>query len=322
MKAIRCKTPSRIAINLYDMEGGLGRVDGGMGFFLKYPSLVFRARQSGEITIKGEISQEIKLSILEAVDRLKESYGLGGIELNIKKNIPEHRGFGSKTSTLLSIGHVYTSLYGEKTDFRELGQLLGRGATSGLGINLIDKGGFILEGGHSTKTKKGFSPSSATKNPHPAPMLARYDMPDWDILIAVPYLDRAFGKIEIEFFNKTCPIKAESVERVARITLSQVLPAVAENDLRAFCKGINSIQKEEWKRCEIERYGSKIKDFMSYLRNKGALGVGMSSMGPCVYAFGNDISSIFDAVKKYEELDMESVFLTKPDNVGILTGEN
>ena len=73
---LKYTVPSRIAINLYDMNGNLGRVDGGMGFSLEYPQLVFEAFKSSDLNINttGKISPEmikdIKSSILKIISLL------------------------------------------------------------------------------------------------------------------------------------------------------------------------------------------------------------------------------------------------------------
>jgi beta-ribofuranosylaminobenzene 5'-phosphate synthase len=318
MRALRYEVPSRIAINLYDMNGDIGRVDGGMGFSLANPLLVFEARQSKSDVLEAscELGQEMRDSIKWATSMLKQKYDLGGLTLEIKSSIPEHSGFGSKTATLLSVGHAYGSIYGAEFDFRKLALDLKRGGTSGIGVNIIDEGGFILDGGHSTRYKKEFLPSSAVKNVILAPLLGRYRMPDWDVLIAVPDLERVYGPVEVAAFKKICPVPVQAVERLARITLSQMLPAVYEGDLETFCEGINKIQETPWKRGEIELYGNKVRDLMSYIQENGAKGVGMSSMGPAIYAFGGNLENILKLLNESKN-NFRILKLTRPNNEGL-----
>jgi len=311
--------PARIAINLYDMNGDLGRIDGGMGFSLEYPRFVFQASLSDKFNIKNgeKISKELFTSVLNSLNTIKEKFNFKNfINIEIEESIPEHSGFGSKTATLLSVCHAYGKLNGIDLEFRKLAKILHRGGTSGLGINLIDKGGFMLEGGHSTEDKKKFGPSSSINEIHPAPVLARYNMP-WEILIILPKSDRIFGKKEITFFKEICPIKKEDIEEVARITLSQVLPSVVESRINEFCNGINTIQTKKWKRSEIEQQGEIVKNIMGDLRNFGAKGVGMSSMGPCIYAFGNDLNKIAKNIKEKYPNKLIFVEVVKPNNKGI-----
>ncbi len=309
--------PSRIAINLYDMNGALGRVDGGMGFSLEYPRLVFKISLSENFQIesKEKMSNEIKQDIEESVNKLKDLFGFKeNINLIIEESIPEHSGFGSKTATLLSISHAYCKLYDKEISYIKLGEILRRGGTSGLGINLIDKGGFILEGGHSTKYKKLFQPSSSVKKVTAAPILARYEC-NWNLLLIVPKTKRIFGEKERNFFDKICPIKEDDIEKLARITLSVSLPSVIEDNLGEFCKGINLIQERTWKKSEIKLYNNQISDLMSNIKSiDSSLGVGMSSIGPVIYIFGNNLEKI---ANNLDNEKFEIIKLTKINNKGI-----
>jgi len=307
--------PSRIAINLYDMNGNLGRIDGGMGFSLERPRLRFAAEANTDIVIENDslIPPELRAAVVSAIRTTLDTYGLEGIRIEFLEAIPLHCGFGCKTATILSVAHACGGVYGQAFDFRELGFLLGRGGTSGLGVNLIDRGGFVLEGGHSTVHKSAFLPSSTTHRVPIPPVLARHPMPSWDVLIVVPRTRRLHGDIEAAFFNRVCPVDQNDVESLARITLSQVLPAIVEQDIEVFASGVSCIQRCQWKASEISNYGRQVTGLMERIAKLGVLGIGMSSMGPCIYGFG---SSCQDAVHALESLDVGTVHVTKPNNIG------
>jgi beta-ribofuranosylaminobenzene 5'-phosphate synthase len=321
---LKVTVPSRIAISLYDMNGSLGRNDGGMGFSLKWPRLCFFAKKNNKKRIEvycPSVSNEMKESIVSCLELIQKLYDLDGIFIKITETIPEHSGFGSKTATLLSISYIYLKLYCFDIDFRDLAIIIKRGGTSGIGINIIDKGGFLLEGGHSTSDKKEFLPSSSVKKINPAPVLARYDMPEWTVLICIPNLHRVYGINEKKFFANKCPIKEEDVSRLARITLSQALPSILEKDMETFCQAINQIQKFGWKKSEIEIYGAKLRFLMDKIIDLGALSVGMSSIGPGLYVFGRDLHQLRDLMlSNYNEI-WENVQLTNPSNTGIIIEE-
>lgn len=318
---IRASVPSRIAISLYDMNGSLGRIDGGMGFSLKWPRLCFTAiktdNQNIIIKSKNLLDEEITSSIIEALRKIQKFYNTKGVLIRIEESIPSHCGFGSKTATLLSLSYVYAKIYNTEVDFLELAVLLKRGGTSGIGINLINKGGFILEGGHSNKKKKDFIPSSSVKKVYPAPIIAQFKMPNWPFLICIPRLPRIHGKNERQFFRNTCPIKEDEVAKLARITLSQALPSVIEMDHNVFCKAVNSIQKIGWKRSEIEIYEGKILSYMKLIKDAGAEGVGMSSIGPGIYALGSNLSNIREFLLNNNSELWKDIQITYPCNQGM-----
>jgi beta-ribofuranosylaminobenzene 5'-phosphate synthase len=319
MTKIFVRTPSRIAMSLLDMNGELGRVDGGPGFSIQEPCLEFLVIKDDSIVIEDQdrLSDELKESANLNLRKLKERYGYGGIRFIVRKSIPEHSGFGSKTSTLLSLGKAYGLLHNEDLSYRNLAILFQRGGTSGVGVNIIDKGGFIVEGGHSTAYKKEFLPSSASRVVMPPPLLARYDMPDWDILVAIPDMERTFGEKERRFFKDICPIPKEDVEELSRIILVQLMPAVIENNLPVFYDGVNRIQELTWKKNEIGIYGEKVKEVMDYGLGQGALAAGMSSIGTAVYFFGSDLDRSRLKLKERFGFDDSSLFLTRPNNKGL-----
>ena len=321
---LKVSVPARIAISLYDMNGNLGRIDGGMGFSLDWPRLVFSAKkiEGKDISIEGrELELELRNALCDSLKKLQQLYGLNGVAIRFQETIQSHLGFGSKTATLLSTSCAYGKLYGFDLDFRELGVLLKRGGTSGVGINLIDKGGFILEGGHSTTDKNEFVPSSATTNIIPAPILVRYVMPDWDVLICVPNLQKTHGQKEVDFFKKVCPIPEDEVAKLARITLSQTLPSIAEGNLKVFCNSLNGIQTIGWKKHEVNLYGGKLLKLMQHIKYLGAWGIGMSSIGPGLYAVGGDLQFVRNHLLRTEPDSFHIVKITKPNNHGLTVVE-
>ncbi len=301
------------------MNGNLGRVDGGMGFSIDNPKLEFEIKKNDQFSIinKDYVNSELSSKLLTVLTEIAHQYKTNGVEITLIDTIPEHSGFGSKTATLLSVIYAFGKLYDLNLDMCQIAQQVKRGGTSGLGINLIDKGGFILEGGHSTKYKKEFIPSSAAKTVTLAPILARYAMPDWNVLVALPKTVHMYGQKEIEFFQKICPVPRTDVEKSARITLSQILPAICEGDRYTFCKGINSLQDRVWKKNEITIYGSSVVDTIKKLHRLGAEGIGMSSIGPAVYAFGDNLEDIALRLEKNSDIEYSFIYITKPNNFGM-----
>ena len=310
----RCRAPARIAIDLYDMNGDLGRIDGGIGFSLQSPQLEFSVQRSASIEVHGAtLDSELHAALLTALTTVQEKTQLGGVSVEVTEAIPCHIGLGSKTATLMATCTAYGQLYGEQLNRTELASLLGRGGTSGLGVNLFDRGGFAMDGGHRRADKEGFLPSSASSGTRPPPLLAHHRMPAWPVLIVVPDAPRMFGDSEVAFFRDVCPVPAECVERLARVTLSLVLPAVVEDDLATFCRGITAIQESTWKRAEIGVYGDTVERLRQTLTSLGAWTAGMSSIGPAVYSLGGPLERIAAALKG----DYPRVELTLPDNSGV-----
>jgi beta-ribofuranosylaminobenzene 5'-phosphate synthase len=184
---------------------------------------------------------------------------------------------------------------------RKIAGVTGRGGTSGIGVAAFEKGGFIVDGGHSIKEKKGFLPSSASKAT-PPPIISRQNFPDWKIVVVIPELMGFSGTREINLFERCCPIAIEDVRRITHLILMKLLPSIVEWDLDEFGEAIWSIQHLGFKRAEIDQYGGLIWRALELARGL-APAVGMSSTGPAIYAItdANPKSVVKTCVRYFEE---------------------
>jgi beta-ribofuranosylaminobenzene 5'-phosphate synthase len=290
---IRIKTPSRLHMALIDLNGEIGRVDGGIGITLEEPSIEITAEKSDEVAVKGdpELAERMRKAC-EAVCPGK------GADIDIKRSFWNHIGLGSGTQAALAAGTAISRLYGMDISPREIAIKAGRGGTSGIGIGAFEKGGFLLDGGHRMSAKKAFLPSSFSKGVPPAPLLLNYTFPGWDIVLAIPPLKGAHDLYEKDIFAKVCPIPRREVEELCHIILMQLLPSVAEEDLETFGRAVNEIQEIGFKKRELDlQPGSR--ELIKIMVEAGAPGAGMSSFGPATYAITEAPDKVVSAVKRY-----------------------
>jgi len=305
-KNIKIKTPSRLHLSLIDMNGSHGRVDGGIGVALEEPcfEIVFKRSES----TCGDSSALAK--------ELCKKLGVPGADINIKKGIPDHVGFGSKTQLSLALASGICKLYGLEKRTRELAEMVGRGGTSGIGVAAFETGGFIMDGGH--EAKKGFAPSRFSKCA-PPPVLARYDMPWW-FVCAWPRESAkgAHGNEELDIFKKYCPIPASEVEKVSRIILTEILPSAAEGDIRVFGAGINMLQTTGFKKVEVGLKTKETGKLLGFLQ-KNSYGGGMSSFGPVCFGIcetKNEANSLAESVKSEFGEKSIDLIVSKANNTG------
>ncbi|PKL71007.1 MAG: hypothetical protein CVV29_12890, partial [Methanobacteriales archaeon HGW-Methanobacteriales-2] len=63
------KTPSRLHLTLIDLNGSLGRIDGGVGLTLEKPALVLEMeRNNGEISVEFQNRESIPVKIISDYD--------------------------------------------------------------------------------------------------------------------------------------------------------------------------------------------------------------------------------------------------------------
>ncbi len=287
---IRIKTPSRLHMTLIDMNGEIGRVDGGIGITLEEPSLDIIAEKSDRVTVKGDpyLAERMRKAC-EAVCPGK------GIDIDIKKSFWNHIGLGSGTQAALAAGTAISRLYGKDVSPREVAIKTGRGGTSGIGTGAFEKGGFLMDGGHKMSSKNAFLPSSFSKGVPPAPLLANYIFPDWDIVLAIPPLQGAHDLYEKDIFSEVCPIPLREVEELCHVILMQMLPSIVEEDLETFGMAVNRIQELGFKKRELDLQPGA-RELIGIMRDAGAPCAGMSSFGPTVYAITDEPGRVASAV--------------------------
>lgn len=289
------KAPSRLHITLIDLNGSLGRVDGGVGLALENPHLILTC-DPGDDGVRVEFTNPDKVSpnrlkeyqdkIESASHRMMEFLGTeGGFDFLVGETYPPHSGLGTGTQLSLAAGKLISNYFDQNIDAHSIGRIVGRGGTSGIGVAAFQQGGFIVDGGHPKSEKSKFLPSSASQA-SPPPVIARYDFPeDWKILLVIPrFEDRVSGKKEVNIFQEYCPIPLPEVEELSHLLLMKMMPAVVEGDLDTFGEALNSIQGIGFKRIENMLQNPVIGKIMESLRSAGAAGAGMSSFGPTVYA--------------------------------------
>jgi beta-ribofuranosylaminobenzene 5'-phosphate synthase len=157
--------------------------------------------------------------------------------------------------------------------------------------------------------KTDFLPSSASKA-KPAPILVRHDFPDWKIALVIPKGKEVSGKNEKDIFQQHCPIMAKDVQKLSRLVLMKMLPAVVETNIEAFGESVNEIQGIGFKAIEVGLQSPKVKDLLARCQ-KSSLGAGLSSFGPTIYCVVDDSEKLIEAV----EGDARVVF-TKAKNTG------
>ncbi len=306
--SVTVTSPSRLHFALIDLNGELGRVDGGIGVALNEPCLKIEV-SAVDKEVDEKDNPEKVIPVLERIrGRIKPELK-GNYRVRILKPLPSHVGLGSQTQVSLSVAKAICMLEDRSYGVAELAKLVGRGGTSGIGTAAFDKGGFILDGGHvfrkseaerekeeeREKIKTSFLPSSASKV-SPPPILFQHALPeDWFFVVAIPEVKRgAHGTEEIEIFKRYCPIKREEVEEICRIVLMRILPSVLEKDIDTFAATLTMLQEVGFKKKEVELQQDIIKELFGFFEAR-ALGHGMSSFGPATYA-------IVEEEKKAKEL--------------------
>lgn len=320
------KTPSRIHMTLIDLNGSYRRYDGGIGLTINKPNFTLKCdtTENKEITIdfnnnikNDEIKNQCISKIRKSAEKIITHFQLEtGYHFDVKEAFLPHTGLGSGTQISLATAKLICEYNDIPITGVEMGKILQRGGTSGIGVYSFEKGGFIIDGGHSINEKNEFLPSSASKASPPI-LIGRYEFPEnWDILIAFTKSNNVMGKKEVNIFQEYCPVPKRDVEKLSHLIFMNLVPFLLEKNIKSFGDSINKIQNLGFKKIEVSLQQEKIRILINKMREFGAYGVGMSSFGPAVYGIiDKNNSDVLKATKEFLGND-GIVFKTKAQNHG------
>lgn len=266
---------ARLHMGFLDLHGGLGRRFGSIGLALEQPATCLSVTHSDVLDAQGPGAER---ALICARNFLKQAGQSGVVSIALESAIPEHAGLGSGTQMALAVGVALARLYDMPLTPREVAALTARGARSGIGIGAFEQGGVLVDGGRGEHT---FVP----------PLLSRMEFPEaWRVLLIFDGSGTGVhGSAEIEAFRALPEFPEDIAAGLCRRVLMQALPAVAEQDLKAFGSAIYEIQ------CRIgdyfasaqggKRYTSAaVGETLEWLRSQGVGCVGQSSWGPTGFA--------------------------------------
>ena len=279
MKGVRVTAAARLHLGFLDLAGDLGRRFGSIGLAIDAFETRVELREAPSFEVLGE-ERERSAHIAR---RVAESLGMGGgKQLIVSNAIPAHAGLGSGTQLALAIATAFRLAGRLPPDARADARLLDRGARSGVGVALFERGGLAVDAGRGPNTET-------------PPVVAHLSFPrDWRILLILdPRVEGAHGEAERRAFARLPRFPAEAASEICRRALMQILPGAAEADLEAFGDGVSRIQEILGDHFGPVQGGGRfisgpVSRVAAKLKALGAHGIGQSSWGPTGFAFASD----------------------------------
>lgn len=295
------------------------RRNGGIGFSISDPKSVLEVSLSPSYLFEDSRAlpwtNDEASSLADVISAAIDGQGLKfTVSIRLSGGLRSHVGLGSGTAIRLAAMEALFLLNNRQVRPEQLVEWSKRGGTSGIGVNTYFSGGLILDVG-TPNGAEGFHPSSAGVVTAPPLCLPPLAMPLWKLCVCIPTsLVPKTQAQESEFFVRTAPLSPESSYRTAYDALFGVYASVAEADYKSFCSAVNALQQSEWKRMEWQEYGAPIALLAENLRELGADCVGLSSLGPLVFCFGDE-QALSDISKSQAKLRC-AVHCAIPDNSG------
>ena len=317
--AVTVRTPARLHLGLLDLNGGLGRLYGSIGVAIERPEIVLEAELIQEpVGARGLVVEGLEVERVTALaQRFLEHYPLRSrVRLRLRSSISAHIGLGSGTQLALAVGAALAQLGGLALTVPDLSLVMGRGNHSGIGIATFQQGGFVVDGGHVIGADHQSVP----------PVLFHYPFPKgWIFVVAVPDTEPGFhGEGEQRAFQFLPPAPSALVEKICRLLVIKMLPALLEQDIVPFGQALTEIQQlvgDCFSAAQGGRYANTVSArLIGHLLDRGAQGGGQSSWGPTVYALVEGESravSLQNEAKEFLAANGQGhVFCVHADNLG------
>lgn len=268
--------PARLHLGFVDLNGSLGRRYGSIGLAVDAPKTEVRLSRA-EATSAHGAEQTRVLNVLETC---RAALGLSGhYRIEVLSAIPAHAGLGSGTQLALAIGLALMRLEGLSLSPQQIGDLAGRGVRSAIGMAAFEGGGFIVDGGRGAIDR-------------PPPVLVQMPFPDdWRVMLAFdPSAQGAHGDRETRAFAQLPPFPEALADRLCRLVLMQLLPALKEADIATFGAALTQIQAIVGSHFAAAQGGSPwtspaVGALLKQAAQQGATGIGQTSWGPTGFAF-------------------------------------
>jgi beta-ribofuranosylaminobenzene 5'-phosphate synthase len=291
---VRVRTGCRASFTLIDLNGETGRRNGMASMALRSPGLEALVLPADADHVEADENGSAHLeAVTGLLRRLRETWDGPPARVVIRKGVPPHTGFGSGTTTALAVGRAYAQFCGRPIDGVEIARAAGRAGTSGASPNLIERGGFLVDGGHlnpddfAEDPRRYLVPTRYAGGGKRPPVLISAPFPPWPILVVIPNGNQMHGEAERQFFYRTLPIPADEARRTAHAVLMNLATSVLEADYTAFCRAVDFITYESYfKQRQIEMQSDHVKCLLREARQREEIdAIAMSSEGPMCYAF-------------------------------------
>jgi beta-ribofuranosylaminobenzene 5'-phosphate synthase len=296
---IRVETGSRIHLGLIEPTGRAARTFGGCGFLVDEPRIAVIAEQllgTRDDRIEGPLSERVAEFVRRYRAATPKEHPRSGVRIVVESCPDAHVGLGTGTQLGISVARALAELEGQSVvGATELAERIGRGRRSAIGVHGFDHGGFIVDGGRPRERSGGISP-----------LIARHPVPEsWRVAIFVPRNEQGFhGQIEEKAFDalgEEDPRRVEGfAERLSRILLLEILPALVEQEFRTFARAIGefgSVAGEFFRPAQGDVFASpQIRSVVEALADAGFEGAGQSSWGPAVWALAENEREAWRAI--------------------------
>lgn len=276
----------RLHLGLVDLGNATPRKYGGAGFVLNCLPVEVSVERGPESLIGLELlDRRGQADIMSVIERMRKTLSIKPARVTIRRMPPQHVGLGTKTALTLALLRAREVHSGLRLKTAQLQRASGRGGVSGVGIHGFFKGGFIVDAGHISTAESSFVPSSYRENFQIPPLTVRVSIPkNWRFALFLPPGHHYSGARELSFFRSNTPLTKSEVKETMALLHHGIVPAVIQGDIGALKLALRATHRYGFKRRELQGQTDSVRRLFRDLDRIPGCAIGMSSMGPVVYA--------------------------------------
>lgn len=252
-----------------------GRTFGGVGVMVDRPGFRIEfAQQPSDDIDTGERHDRVQ----HCLGACRKVIPVPPCRIRVVDAPPPHAGFGAGTQLALAVAAGLFHLSGHAAPSSErLAEVVGRGLRSAVGIHGFEQGGFLVDAG-----KSGAGAIGA--------LACRVEVPSaWRFVLVTPADERGLsGDHERTAFERLPPMPESTTDRLCRLVLTGMLPAVRVGDARSFGTAMTEFGRLVGEYFSPEQGGvyahSSAPAIIEQLRASGAAGLAQTSWGPTLCA--------------------------------------
>jgi beta-RFAP synthase len=297
---------------------------GGIGLMVDCPAVIVAATKSDrDRVVCPDTSAQEHAWALASVERLVAQYRRAcpadrqppPCSIAVRRTIPSHCGLGSGTQLAMAVAQALAHLSGDgQADAPTLARRVARGKRSAVGIHGFARGGFLVDAGKRSESEIGR-------------LVARADVPDdWRLLLITPADSSGTGlsgQEEVEALEQLPGMPRTLTERLCRLVLLEMLPALANADAEWFGEALSQFGRlvgDYFRPVQGGQYADRrMADLVDCLRSEGIRGVAQTSWGPTIAVCSPDeerARSIKDRVLADDRWKGCDVQVASPLNTG------
>lgn len=312
--AVRVVAPSRLHFGLLALGPEHPKQFGGCGLMVQAPGIALDLRRHREPCVVGCAADVLQ----RRARRVLADLGAAGIDVNVRVRLDaaadEHVGLGTGTQLTLALVAGVRRLAGQTADTSTLARLSGRAQRSAIGLHGFVNGGLLVDDG------KG-------PNDPFSPLLVRHDFPeDWPVVLVRLALPLGLhGTPEREAFADRLTITLDDSQRLRRLLMVELMPAVKTRDYRTFANAVyrfNRMVGSSFAQVQGGDYAHPLLvEIVDYCRGERIAGLGQSSWGPTLFFIGDALNRGQDWARRVGEefgLPDEAFTITRAANRGAL----